>query len=151
MAKGHSMKEGLRMPADHDSNQLRDISDIPFVDRWRRNLAVRRELRDVAVVTHVKGDIDMATAPVLDARLCAAERIATPAAPLVVDLTQVDFMDATGLRVLVEHHQRCAENRVVFVIVASHRAVLRPMQITTLDRYLLLYPSLATAVAAELS
>jgi anti-anti-sigma factor len=136
------------MPADRDSKNVTELPDIAPTEQWRRG---RRESHDMAVVARIDGEIDMATAGLLDARIAAAERIASPAVPVVVDLTDVDFMDATGLRVLVAHHQRCVANRVVLAVVASGRPVLMPLRITALDSYLRLYPSLATAVAAELA
>jgi anti-anti-sigma factor len=57
--------------------------------------------RDDAVVLVVEGEIDIATAPVLEQRLAEAE--AGDAPQLIVDLDRVSFMDSTGLQVLVAH------------------------------------------------
>lgn len=43
---------------------------------------------------HVRGDLDLATAPVLAARLSAATQ--SSAGDVVVDLSQVDFLDDTA-------------------------------------------------------
>jgi anti-sigma B factor antagonist len=57
--------------------------------------------RDDAVILVVEGEIDIATAPLLEQRLTEAE--AGDAAQLIVDLDRVSFMDSTGLQVLVAH------------------------------------------------
>jgi anti-anti-sigma factor len=131
----------------HGAERPAHLPDIPPTGGPQHDLAIQTESLGVALVMRMRGDIDTASANALDARLAAAARIATPAVPLVIDLTDVGFLDATGLRVLVEHHERCAANDIVLAIVAVHRAVLLPMRITTLDRYLRLYPNIATALA----
>jgi anti-sigma B factor antagonist len=57
--------------------------------------------RDGALVLVVEGEIDIATAPLLEQRLTEAE--AGDAPQLIVDLDRVSFMDSTGLQVLVAH------------------------------------------------
>ncbi len=56
----------------------------------------------------VRGDIDLATAPLLDKRLSAAE--ASAAELLVVDLDQVRFIDSSGLHVLLKHVSVSSQN-----------------------------------------
>ena len=57
--------------------------------------------RDDALVLVVKGEIDIATAPLLEQRLTEAEAVGTPT--VIIDLDRVSFMDSTGLQVLVAH------------------------------------------------
>ena len=57
--------------------------------------------RDDAIVVLVRGEVDLATAPRLDAALTRAEE--SSASMIIVDLERVTFMDATGLGVLVRH------------------------------------------------
>ncbi|HKS51807.1 MAG TPA: STAS domain-containing protein [Pseudonocardiaceae bacterium] len=52
------------------------------------------------VVVHVAGEIDMLTGPALQSRLDTA--LATCPARLIVDLSQVSLMGATGLTVLID-------------------------------------------------
>jgi anti-sigma B factor antagonist len=65
--------------------------------------------RDNAVVLVVEGEIDIATAPLLEARLAEAEGRNQPS--VIVDLDQVTFMDSTGLQVLVAHTMSEANGR----------------------------------------
>src|SRR5947209_17958202 len=57
--------------------------------------------RDGTTILTVTGEVDLATAPVLDERIAAAE--ATGAERILVDLDQVSFMDSSGLQVLLAH------------------------------------------------
>ncbi len=56
----------------------------------------------------VQGEIDLATAPLLDEQISAAER--TDAPLIVVDLVTVSFMDSTGLTVLLRANDRSRRN-----------------------------------------
>jgi anti-sigma B factor antagonist len=50
------------------------------------------------------GELDLSTAPLLEAALLAAE--ATDTATITLDIDAVSFIDSTGLRVLLEAHTR---------------------------------------------
>ena len=55
--------------------------------------------RDHTLTLKVRGELDLATAPLLKERLEEAE--AAEATNVVIDLDQVEFMDSTGLHVLL--------------------------------------------------
>ena len=56
----------------------------------------------------VIGELDLASSPALEQEL---ERgAASRAVVVIVDLRKLEFMDSTGLSVLVRAHQRAAEN-----------------------------------------
>ena len=78
----------------------------------------------------VTGEIDSSSAPVvrqhLDALLDGDVR------ELTVDLTAVTFLDSAGLCVLAAAHRRAATQEVGLRVLASSRAVVRPLQITGL-------------------
>jgi len=67
----------------------------------RPSLDIETVERDGTVILVVAGEIDLATAPLFEEKLIAAE--ATEAAAVIVDLERVSFMDSTGLKVLVTH------------------------------------------------
>jgi anti-sigma B factor antagonist len=76
------------------------------------------------------GEIDSTSAPVLRERL---EPLLDGAVQtFVVDLVQVTFLDSAGLCVLAAAHRRAVELDVRMHVVASSRAVIRPLQITGL-------------------
>lgn len=78
----------------------------------------------------VSGEVDSSSAPVLRKELDAA--LDCGAAELVVDLRGVDFLDSAGLAALAGAHRRAGEDGVRLRVLASGRAVMRPMQITGL-------------------
>jgi len=57
--------------------------------------------RERVTVLTVSGEVDLATAPLLDERL--TEAIADGEATVIVNLDRVSFMDSTGLQVLIAH------------------------------------------------
>lgn len=91
-----------------------DSPDIPFV------VAV------VDGVTYVGGEIDMMTAPELDACLGTAE------GRVRIDMTAVTFVDSVGLSVLIAHHHRQHTQGAGLRIVAMSQPVQRLLEITGL-------------------
>jgi anti-anti-sigma factor len=84
--------------------------------------------RDQAVVIGVTGELDLASSPALEREL---ERgVASQAEVVVVDLRQLDFMDSTGLSVLVRAHQRATENGKRFGVVRGPQQVQRLLSLT---------------------
>jgi anti-sigma B factor antagonist len=109
-------------------------------------LQVRHESVAGAVVVHIVGEMDMATRDLLDRHLLAAETQLAPPAPVVLDLTGVVFLASMGLSLLIEHHQRCERAGSRLVVVATNRAVLRPIQITGLDQELTIVATVQAAL-----
>jgi anti-anti-sigma factor len=83
---------------------------------------------DVAVVT-LTGELDVAGSATLEAEL---ERVADDADPaaLVLDLSELDFMDSTGLRLVVTADQRARDAGRAFALVRGKEDVHRVFEIT---------------------
>jgi anti-sigma B factor antagonist len=82
-----------------------------------------------ATVVHVVGEIDTLTAPVLRAQL--DEHL--PVVPLLVlDLSDVTFLGSAGLAVLVETQKSARSRDVGLRLIATTRAVTRPLEVTGL-------------------
>jgi anti-anti-sigma factor len=90
-------------------------------------------------VVGVAGDIDISTAPALDAYLTDA--IIPDGGDLVVDLSAVTFMDACGLSVLLRADSRAAKAGGRLRLAAPTPAVIRLLAITRLDRHFATYPT----------
>jgi anti-sigma B factor antagonist len=90
---------------------------------------------EAAVVT-ISGELDLASSPALEEEL---ERVAASDASLViVDLRELEFMDSTGLSVLVRAHQRATENSQRFGLVNGSQQVQRLLSLTGVaDRLML--------------
>lgn len=78
----------------------------------------------------VSGEVDASSAPVLAHRLDAV--LDGRPASVVVDLRGVTFLDSAGLSTLAMAHRRAQEHGGAVRVVASSRAVVRPLQITGL-------------------
>jgi anti-sigma B factor antagonist len=76
------------------------------------------------------GEIDSTSAPVLKDRLDAL--LDAGAEQLVIDLTGVTFLDSAGLCVLASTYRRVSGDGHHMRVLASSRAVIRPLQITGL-------------------
>ena len=76
------------------------------------------------------GEIDSSSAPVFRERLDAL--LAGGATGITIDLTRVTFLDSAGLCVLAAAHRRAEADGVTMRVLASSRAVVRPLQITGL-------------------
>ena len=75
------------------------------------------------------GEIDAHTAPELAARL---DVLVGGDADITVDMAAVDFIDSSGLRVLIDAHNRTAENDRRLVLRAPSAAVSRLVEIAGL-------------------
>jgi anti-anti-sigma factor len=82
-------------------------------------LTAEQEIVDGAVVLHLRGEIDMATGPLLDEQLGRAVTAATPPAPVVVDLSEVQHLGAVGVALLTACHRRCDALGIPMLIVAG--------------------------------
>lgn len=76
------------------------------------------------------GEVDSSSAPLLRRRVDAV--LDAGATDLTVDLDGVTFLDSAGLCVLAAVHRRARRDGVRLRVLASSRAVIRPMQITGL-------------------
>lgn len=111
-------------------------------------LAVGHEECAAAVVVRVKGAVDSATAGEFVSHLATAlERAAThPAHVAIVDLQGVIFFGSAGLNAVLDCHQKARATGTAVRLVADHPEVVRPIEVTKLDRILVLCPSLDEAV-----
>lgn len=81
-----------------------------------------------AAVVAVSGELDLASGPELEAEL---DQLSGPTTPLVIiDLRQLDFMDSTGLSILVRAHQRLAGEGCELGLVRGSQQVQRLLDLT---------------------
>jgi anti-sigma B factor antagonist len=114
-------------------------------------LAVDHEARDDAVVVRVKGDVDSSTVDQLTPHLTAALQVASkhPARLVIVDLQPVTFFGSAALNAVLDCHQGAREIGTSVRLVADNDQVLRPIQVTELDRILEVYPTLSEALQPD--
>ena len=66
-----------------------------------------------------------------------------------MDLTSTVFFGSTGIAALLDTVVHAQDRAAVVVVLAGHRAVLRPLQLTAEDRHLRIQPAVAVALAAR--
>ncbi len=96
-------------------------------------------------VLDVGGEIDVYTAPQLRERLVAM--VQSGARQVVVDLGRVEFLDSTGLGVLVGALKRLNSVGGELALVCAQERLLKIFRITGLDRVFKLHPTVEEAVA----
>lgn len=110
------------------------------------NLSISTETSEEAVVVHVGGDLDVYTAPRLRETLTKAM---ADGKRLVLDLSQVHFIDSTALGVLVsvlEQSQAAARD---LRLVLDDPYLLKIFHITGFDGMFSIYPEVAVAVSGD--
>ena len=67
--------------------------------------------------------------------------------PLVLDLSRIDFIDSSGLGVLVQLAKQCNEQGLQFLVVGNAR-VVQTVKLVRLEEFLHLQPDLDTALGS---
>jgi anti-anti-sigma factor len=94
------------------------------------------ELEDGVRIVSVQGELDLSTAPELEARL--DEIVSSGDASLLIDLSECEFIDSTGIALIVRAWQRLdrsagGEGNGRVVICSSNDQVRRVLDITGLE------------------
>jgi anti-anti-sigma factor len=76
------------------------------------------------------GELDLATVPELEAR---AEQLCAEGRELVLDMSEVAFIDSTGLLAILKTRELCAERGCGFFLTRGPPAVQRLFELTGLD------------------
>jgi anti-sigma B factor antagonist len=116
---------------------------IPDQPSDPRTAAVSVHDDGTTMIVSASGAIDALTAPAL--RDAIASVLDDDPRALVIDLTRVDFLGSVGLEILVTTRQAVAETTPV-IVVADGPITRRPIELTGVDEFLTLFPTLATAL-----
>jgi anti-sigma B factor antagonist len=103
-----------------------------------------KELDDETVVIQVTGEIHASTAPEFSERLNDA--IASGKTRVVLDLMGVEFIDSTGLSVLLNGLRRVTRVHGSMMIACANPTVLRLFEITKLDTTFTILPDCEQAI-----
>ena len=110
------------------------------------DLTIEKEKLGDAAVLHVAGEVDVFTAPQLREALIGA--IEDGSRDVVVDLQGVDFLDSTGLGVLVAGLKRVRQYGGDLSLVCTREHILKILDITGLVKVLKVHDSVEAATAA---
>src|SRR5438034_6300609 len=102
--------------------------------------------RDGWAVLAVRGEVDVYTAPRFRERLI--ELVSEGKYQIVVDLEAVDFLDSTGLGVLVGGLKRLRTHDGDLSLVCTQARILKVFEITGLTKVFAIHDSVDAAVAS---
>ena len=108
------------------------------------DLKLHVHVLDGMQVFELSGSLDIATSPTVRASLLEAS--ARGDHRLIVDLTNVDFLDSTGLGALIGAQRRAKEFDGEVRLVVKEGQIVRLLRITGLLKIFAVYPSLNDAV-----
>ena len=99
------------------------MSEYPIPEAF----SVRIERRGDAAVVVPTGELDLATAPALEASLARA--FEDDCGHVVLDLRELEFIDSSGLRTLLTARRQAEDAGQRFSLVAGHRGLERTLEI----------------------
>jgi anti-sigma B factor antagonist len=115
------------LPAGGQTDVPNEGTEAPFDDVITLSTTTGE---DGVVTVTVVGEVDTFTAPVLRSSLDT--QLEQQPRELVIDLSGVQFLGSAGLAVLVETQKSARSRDVELRLVATTRAVTRPLEVTGL-------------------
>jgi anti-sigma B factor antagonist len=103
-----------------------------------------QQLDEQTTVVAVRGEIHVSTAPEFSGLLTGA--ITEGRTRMVLDLTDVEFIDSTGLSVLLNALRRVTRAGGRMALVCTNPTVLRLFEITKLDSTFDIFADIAPAI-----
>ena len=122
--------------AENVSNLNQSV--LAEADLRRTGFAALADTSERSTVLKLQGELDVATAPALEASLASA--FAGDPSSMVVDLSDLTFLDSTGIRVLVSAGRQAEDAGCSLVLLAPTAQVLRVLRLTGVDRLLAIEP-----------
>jgi anti-sigma B factor antagonist len=104
------------------------------------------DTRTPYTVLAVKGEVDVYTAPRLREKL--VELVSQGRTRIIVDLEGVEFLDSTGLGVLVGGLKRLRSNDGDLGLVCTQSRILKVFEITGLTKVFAIFDSVEAATAS---
>ena len=112
-------------------------------DQYTPQFEVSVERAGTTAIVRLAGELDLATAPELADVLHGLE---AECQRIILDVTGLEFIDSTGLRLAVVEHDRAAMDGFEFVIAGAAGSVLKVLRLTGLDVTLPLAPDVASVL-----
>ena len=104
------------------------------------------ESRDDSMVVTVNGDLDIVTSPQLDECLTRAE---STHRRIILDLAGVDFLDTSGLAVIVGHWKKLESAGGMLALAGARYRYTKTLWITGLADKLTLYETVEEGLRAQ--
>jgi anti-sigma B factor antagonist len=101
------------------------------------------EMHGTSALVRLRGELDMETAPSVAALI---RSVAPLSDRIVLDLSELSFIDSSGLHLALREHERAEGEGYAFVLAAPLPSVSRTLRLVGLDSYLRIAPDVATAL-----
>ncbi len=113
----------------------------------QRFVAATGKLDNGTPVVSVMGDVDVETAPSLERTLLDVTSAGAP--EVIIDLTGCSFLDSRGLEALTAMRERLVRSDRSLALVLSNPSLMRIFQITQVEEWFDIYPSLSALRASK--
>ena len=100
---------------------------------------------DSATIVAVEGEIDVYTAPKLRDKI--TELVGEGVYHIIIDMEGVEFLDSTGLGVLVGGLKRVRSHDGDLALVCTQRRILKVLEITGLTKVFTIHDSVDSAIS----
>jgi anti-sigma B factor antagonist len=115
-------------------------------DGLRKGPVLGVETAGEACVIKLGGELDLYNAPQM--REALVDACENGVQRMIIDLSEVEFIDSTALGVLIEARSRLT-NRRAFLLAAPGLETRRALEISGLDRHFGLHDSVSEALVAK--
>ncbi len=114
-------------------------------------LTVECQEREDSIIVRATGDIDSSTVAELTTKMSLALQAAAthPARLIIIDLRAVTFFGSAGLNAVLDCHEDGANAGTLVRLVADNAHVLRPIEVTNLDRVFDIHATLTDALSRD--
>jgi anti-anti-sigma factor len=103
------------------------------------------ERRGEVELVRLAGEVDISNASALEREI--SDAMPNDAAGLVLDLTETQYLDSAGIRLMFELHERLSGRRQSFAAVVPEDSLIRhALKIAAVDRALEFHDSVVEAV-----
>ncbi|WP_150238733.1 STAS domain-containing protein [Nocardiopsis quinghaiensis] len=111
------------------------------------DLTISSTLHDTGRVLVLNGEIDMATEHRFQEAV--TEALTTqPFGRVVLDCSDLRFIDSSGLRVLIRAHKAAKEQKALLAIASPIQRVLQILRVTSLDTRIPVFTTVSEALTA---
>jgi anti-sigma B factor antagonist len=136
-----TQNEQVEVPQQNPASGAHNKVDVDIGNQ----LAIERADASNHVLLTATGEIDLASAPMLETEINAI--LDSGKGLLVIDLIGVTFLDSTGLRSLLATHTKLEEAGSKLALVVAGGPVMRLFNVTGIESALNIYPSVDAATA----
>ena len=121
------------------------IANFSIVEGEHVDLSLETRQEDGRTIIEVGGEIDVYTAPRLRDKI--TELVSAGSYDLVIDMEKVDFLDSTGLGVLVGGLKKVRAHNGSMRLICNQERLLKIFRITGLAKVFAIHGSQAEALA----